>query len=78
MSQAICSELLTRGDLAVQEGNPAALAQVVTLLSGRIGDPLEARLRELARSCLQGNRRSLRAWRALRAAIAHRISIAGT
>ncbi len=73
-----CAALLQRGDVAVHAGDARALRHVAMLLSGRVGDPFEAKLRELACTCDREPARSLAAWPALRDAVVDRIAVAGT
>ena len=78
MPRITCRDLLDEGDRAARDRDFDALAHVALVLAPRIGDPLEDRLLELARSCRAGAKTSLRTWPTLRAAVAHRIEIAGT
>ena len=71
-------ELLDRGDAAASTANHRDLERVALLLSRRVGDPLSDELAKLARRCRLRRPHAHEAWPSLRAAIAHRISIAGT
>jgi hypothetical protein len=78
MPRVTCQQLLDEGDRATRDHDLETLARVALVLAPRVGDPLEARLLELARSCRAGAKLPLRTWPALRAAVVHRIEIAGT
>jgi hypothetical protein len=73
-----CSELLDRGDAAARDADVDDLRLVALALSGRVGDPLADRLRQLARTCHQDPEKSSAAWHVLRGAIAQRVRLAGT
>ena len=78
MLNVTCSELLFRGDLAIDRGDRDELARVALQLSARVGDPIALQLVELARDCHRRKSAALDAWPRLRAAIEDRIAIAGT
>ena len=78
MSRTNWIELLERGDRAASSGDAASLVDVALALSTGIGDPLAQELVDLAHDCEKHTIRAQQSWPALRKAVAHRISIAGT
>jgi hypothetical protein len=71
-------ELLARGDVAASSADHRELERIAILLSSRVGDPLAGECERLAHRCHSRRPHAHEAWPSLRAAIAHRASIAGT